>query len=188
MPKPQGEFKSDSLSLHPWAAHSPACSSIYHINHINNCTVSSQGCILGLSGCNETIEFNRSVQGKWIYGFGPWTKLSSKTIQVKGHCKKGNGLGKQIWGRGEVGKSWEGWREGKLCLGCIAWEKNLFSIIKKALFMWDFDPMIIQTLTCYFQWDNIWKMRESPGETGSWDMEDTDLLKGLWACWSQVWF
>lgn len=51
------------------------------------------GCILDLSGFSETKEFNRSVQGKWIYCLGPWTKLSSETTQVKGLCKKGNGGG-----------------------------------------------------------------------------------------------
>lgn len=31
----------------------------------------------------------------------------------------------------EVGVSWEGWEEGKLWLGCIVQEKNIWPIIKK---------------------------------------------------------
>lgn len=37
---------------------------------------------------------------------------------------------KVLWGRGAVEEDWEEWREGKLCLGCIVQEKNVFYIQK----------------------------------------------------------
>lgn len=144
MPKPQGEFKSDSLILHPWTAPSPACWFLYHINHINNCSVTSQGCILGLSGFSETIEFNRSAQGKWIYCFGPWTKLSSEITLVKGLCKKENGGVIVDMGEREGGEELGGVEKGETVfwMYCMR-EESIFSNKKgycscETLILWSF--------------------------------------------------
>lgn len=74
-----------------------------------------------MSGCSETIEFNRRAQGKWIYCLGPWTKLSSETTQVKGLCKKGNWEGGVIvdTGERECGEELGGVEKGETVLDVL---------------------------------------------------------------------